>query len=139
MKTIPTVAVVTGAGSGVGQATALALAHQGWRVALVGRRRAALEETARCAPKLSSRLLVCPCDIRDPAAVQRMARRALKALGPVEVLVNAAGTNTPRRSLAELSDEDYRLLVETLLKEGFLTILPDRVGPPIAANPRLIA
>ncbi|MBI2924877.1 MAG: SDR family NAD(P)-dependent oxidoreductase [Verrucomicrobia bacterium] len=116
------IAVVTGAGSGVGQASALALARAGWRVALVGRRKTALSETVRLAGKLSARLLVCPCDISEPAAVARMARRVLKSLGPVEVLVNSAGTNTPKRSLAELSYANYRLLVETNLTGAYLCL-----------------
>ncbi len=116
------IAVVTGAGSGVGQASALALARAGWRVALVGRRKSTLNETVRLAGRLSARLLVCPCDISEPAAVARMARRVLKSLGPVEVLVNSAGTNTPKRSLAELSYENYRLLVETNLTGAYLCL-----------------
>ena len=69
--------IITGAGSGVGQATALKLAAQGWRVALVGRRVEALQETVRRAGTHAGQLLVCPCDIGDPAAVEPMGRRVL--------------------------------------------------------------
>lgn len=125
-------AVVTGAGSGVGQAVTLALARAGWRVALVGRRLSALKATIRLAGRQGRRLLVCPCDISDPAAVQRMARRVLKAFGPVEALVNAAGTNTPKRSLTELSPAEYRRLIETNLNgaywclQAFLPLMRER-------------
>ena len=114
--------VVTGAGSGVGRAVALALAEHGWRVALVGRRAAALAETAQLAGPAAGRLLPCPCDIGDPAAVSRMAERVLAELGGVEVLVNAAGTNTPRRSLAELAPADYHTMMNTNLNGAFYCV-----------------
>jgi len=108
-------AVVTGAGSGVGQATALALARQGWRVALVGRRIEALQETVKLAGELAGRLLVCPCDIGDSTAVEAMGRRVLTEFSSVEVLVNAAGTNAPKRSLEVLSLDDYHAMINTNL------------------------
>jgi NADP-dependent 3-hydroxy acid dehydrogenase YdfG len=96
-------AVITGAGSGVGAACARALAKQGWRVALIGRRRELLEEVA--AGMLGA--LVVPCDIGDPKAVEAMGLQVLGEFGSVEVLVNAAGTNVPGRSLAVLKHEAY--------------------------------
>ena len=108
-------AVVTGAGSGVGQATALALARQGWRVALVGRRAEALQETVKRAGELARQLLVCACDIGDATAVADMGRRVLAEFGTVEVLVNAAGTNAPKRALEVLSLEDYHAMINTNL------------------------
>src|SRR5688572_6410429 len=108
-------AVVTGAGSGVGRATALLLAQHGWRVAIVGRRDAALRETIALAGKIISQITACVCDISNPVAVEQMARTVRTELGDVEVLVNAAGTNTPRRSLKELEFDKYRELVETNL------------------------
>ncbi|MBM3875611.1 MAG: SDR family NAD(P)-dependent oxidoreductase [Verrucomicrobia bacterium] len=112
-------AVVTGAGSGVGQATALALVKEGWRVAILGRRRGALDATVKRAGRLGPRLLVCPCDIGDVAAVQRMAKSVLKKFGTVEVLVNAAGTNIPNRSLAVLSLEDYHAVIDANLHGSY--------------------
>lgn len=112
---LPGFAVVTGAGSGVGRATAVALARDGWRVALVGRRRAALEETAATVVAEVSPFLVVPCDVGDPAAVEAMGRQVLAAFPQVDVLVNAAGTNIPRRSLEVLSPADYRGLIDTNL------------------------
>jgi len=112
-------AVVTGAGSGVGQATALALIKQGWRVAILGRRKGALNQTVMLAGRLGSRLLVISCDIGDEPAVAKMARTVLKKFGTVEVLVNAAGTNIPRRSLAELSLADYHAGIDANLHGSY--------------------
>jgi NAD(P)-dependent dehydrogenase (short-subunit alcohol dehydrogenase family) len=121
-KPIPTpapTAVVTGAGSGVGRATALALAREGWRVAILGRRREVLDETASLAPAGSIPMLVLPCDIGDETAVARVGGEVLKQFGTVDVLVNAAGTNTPRRSLEVLSPSDYRHLIDTNLNGAY--------------------
>src|ERR1041384_1500575 len=96
-------AVVTGAGSGVGQSIALKLAEQGWRVAILGRRADALNETSKLAGNLNKQFLLCPCDIGDNNAVQQMAKRVLSEFKEVEVLVNSAGTNAPKRGLEVLS------------------------------------
>jgi len=115
-------AVVTGAGSGVGQSAAVALARDGWRVAIIGRREAALKETASLAGADAKRLVICPCDISDPSAVDKMAAHVRSEIGDLEVLINAAGTNTPARSLKELSLEKYRELVETNLTGAYLCV-----------------
>jgi NAD(P)-dependent dehydrogenase (short-subunit alcohol dehydrogenase family) len=115
-------AVVTGAGSGVGQAIALALARLDWRVAVLGRHRESLQSTVDQAGKFSANLLVCPCDIGVVSEVEKMARTVLEQFKSVEVLVNAAGTNTPKRSLAELSLEDYRRLIDTNLNGAYFCI-----------------
>lgn len=112
-------AVVTGAGSGVGQAVALALLQQNWRVALVGRRAEALRDTVERAGAAQEQCLVCPCDIGDHDAVAQMGREVLAQFGRVEVLVNAAGTNAPQRSLEVLSLEDYRLMMDTNLNGAY--------------------
>ncbi len=115
-------AVVTGAGSGVGQATALMLVRQGWRVALVGRRAEALQETVRLAGEAAGQLLVCPCDIGEAAAVEALGQRVLTELGPVELLVNAAGTNAPKRSLEVLSLADYHAMINTNLHGAYYCV-----------------
>jgi len=115
-------AVVTGAGSGVGQATALALAQQDWRVALVGRRAEALRETVRLAGLLGRQFLVCPCDIGDAAAVQAMAERVLADFKEVEVLVNAVGTNAPCRALEVFLSEDYHVMLNTNLNGAYYCV-----------------
>ena len=91
-------AVVTGAGSGVGQAVALALVKQGWRVAIVGRRAESLQETITRAGADNDKLFPCPCDIGKSDAVAKLGREVLAKFGTVEVLVNAAGTNAPKRA-----------------------------------------
>jgi NAD(P)-dependent dehydrogenase (short-subunit alcohol dehydrogenase family) len=115
-------AVVTGAGSGVGKAATVALLREGWRIAVVGRRETALKETASLAGADAKRLVICPCDISDPGAVDKMAARVRLEIGDIEVLINAAGTNTPARSLKELSFEKYRELVETNLTGAYLCV-----------------
>jgi NADP-dependent 3-hydroxy acid dehydrogenase YdfG len=106
-------AVVTGAGSGVGQAIALKLAQQHWRVAIIGRRAQALQETIRLAATDASQITAHVCDVGDAAAVAAMGKRVLAAFGEVNLLVNAAGTNAPRRSLEVLSAQDYHAMIDT--------------------------
>lgn len=115
-------AVVTGAGSGVGQATALALAQQGWRVALIGRRAATLQETVKLAGALGAQFLVCPSDIGDAAAVAQVGEKILREFKEVQVLVNAAGTNAPRRALEVLSLADYREMIDTNLNGAYYCV-----------------
>ena len=113
-------AVVTGAGSGVGRAVALRLLREGWNVALVGRREDALEETARLAGDAHGRTLVCPCDVAKVDAVDAMAAQVLESWPTVSVVVNAAGTNIPKRSLDVLSVENFQRLIDANLTGSFL-------------------
>jgi NAD(P)-dependent dehydrogenase (short-subunit alcohol dehydrogenase family) len=113
------IAVVTGAGSGVGRATVLKLVALGWQVALVGRRAEALAETVALSGARPGQCLECPCDIGDRSAVGTMARNVLAAFGGPELLVNAAGTNAPRRALEVLSADDYRAMMDANLDGPF--------------------
>lgn len=114
------VALVTGAGSGVGRAVALKFAAEGWQVALVGRRPDALAETIRLAPTIArKRLAAFACDIGDAVAVGKMSTAVLGRFGHVEAFVNAAGTNTPRRSWSELSRAAYHELLAANLHGPF--------------------
>jgi len=115
-------AVVTGAGSGVGQAVALALARQGWQVAIVGRREEALLQTVARSGPLYSRFLVCPADVGREDEAARMGRVVREKFGSVDALVNAAGLNVPKRGLAELSSEDYHLLINTNLNGAYYCV-----------------
>lgn len=112
-------AVVTGAGSGVGQAVALSLVQQGWRVAIMGRRTDALKETVQRAGANKDKLFVFPCDIGDRNAVAKAGPEILAKLGAVEVLVNAAGTNVPKRALEVLSLEDYHAMIDANLNGAY--------------------
>ena len=106
---------------------AVALASQGWRLALVGRRSDALNETARLAKLAREDVLICPCDIGDVKAVRQMGQRVLDQFQEVDVLVNAAGTNAPKRALEVLSLEDYHAMIDTNLHGAYFclqTFLP---------------
>ena len=112
-KSSSPVAVVTGAGSGVGRATALKFASEGWHVVLIGRRKDALQETVGMAiPGARDDLMVAPCDLGDAAAIGALARDVIARFGRVDLLVNAAGNNIPRRSLGELSQADYAAVMD---------------------------
>ncbi len=114
-------AVITGAGSGVGRAIVLNLAQQGWRVAILGRRSEALQETIGQAGAHASVTLYV-CDVSNAAAVAAMGKRVLAEFGEVEVLVNAAGTNAPQRSLEVLSLEDYHAMIATNLNGAYYCV-----------------
>ena len=112
-------AVVTGAGSGVGQAIALALVKKGWRVAILGRRKEALLATVKLAGKGAGKILVFPCDIGNSKEVANAGRIILRKFDHVEVLVNAAGTNAPKRSLEVLSLSDYHSMMDANLNGAY--------------------
>ena len=97
------VAVVTGGGSGIGRAIALKFAARRWRVFLIGRRPDALRQTAQLAGANEELVQAFPSDVRDAAALERTVREILAVSARVDLLVNAAGTNLTRRSLAEWS------------------------------------
>ncbi|HUR58100.1 MAG TPA: SDR family oxidoreductase [Opitutaceae bacterium] len=114
------VAVITGAGSGVGRAVALKLAAEGWRAALVGRRVDALNETISLAgPAGAKQLMALACDVGDARAVQKMSAEVIARFQAVDAVVAAAGTNTPRRSWSELSGEKYHELLAGNLHGAF--------------------
>lgn len=118
------VALITGAGSGIGRATALALAAEGAAVALAGRTEASLRVTAAMVAELPGstpeRVQVVPCDVTVPAEVQRMVDDVRERFGRLDILVNSAGLNVPRRALAELSVEDWQRILATNLDGAFL-------------------
>ena len=111
-------ALVTGAGSGVGRAAALALCRAGYSLALIGRRRAPLEETAAEAEPAKS--LVVPCDVSDPSAVEDAFRRVVSEFGRLDVLFNNAGISVPGLSIDELDVDDWRRCVDINLTGSFL-------------------
>ncbi len=115
-------AVITGAGTGVGRAVAVALAKEGWRIAIIGRTEANLQETARLTGLPEEACLVVATSVGDAAAVDAMAQRVLETFGEVHLLVNSAGTNTPKRQLHEVSMEDYERIVDTNLNGTYYTV-----------------
>jgi NAD(P)-dependent dehydrogenase (short-subunit alcohol dehydrogenase family) len=120
MDTTAKIAVITGAGSGIGRATAHALLEAGWTVVLAGRRRDALEETATLAAAAPPRTLVVPTDIRDPVAVAALFDRVKAAYGRIDLLFNNAGTSTRGIPFEELTFEQWSDVVATNLTGSFL-------------------
>ena len=115
--------VVTGAGSGIGRAVAHRFAAEGWQVAVVGRRSAALEETIALAAEGSgSRMAALPCDISDPESVSAMGAAVHERFGDVDVLVNSAGINVPQRGLAVLSNADWHGVLATNLHGAYYCV-----------------
>lgn len=115
--------VVTGAGSGIGRAVAQRFAAGGWQVALVGRTPDTLDETASLVTRAArSRCATFVCDVSKPADVDVMAADVLARFGSVHVLVNAAGINVPRRSLREVSLDDWHRVVDTNLHGAYYCI-----------------
>ena len=117
----PGVAVVTGAGSGIGRAAALALADRGWSVVLAGRRADALEAT-RDLGSDPSRFLVQPTDVSDRDQVEALFDSAVEVFGRVDLLFNNAGTGAPPVPLEDLTLEDWRRVVDVNLTGAFLCL-----------------
>ncbi len=113
------VALVTGAGSGIGRASALALLADGWRVALVGRRREALEATA-AQSGAEEQALVAPCDVCHPAAVDAAFAATVGRFGRLDMLFNNAGINTAARTIDELTVDEWNAVISVNLHGAFL-------------------
>ena len=111
-------ALVTGAGSGVGRATALALAFAGWSVALVGRRREALDETASQGAEAA--FLVLPTDVSDPGAVDAAFAAVKEKWSRLDLLFNNAGMGTPSLPIDEISVQQWMDVVGVNLTGSFL-------------------
>ena len=114
------VAIVTGAGTGVGRATALALLRDGYRVVLAGRRPAPLAQVVAEAGPAADRALAVPTDVSDPASVRALFARTKAAFGRLDLLFNNAGTNVPGLLLEELTVAQWRTVVDTNLTGAFL-------------------
>ena len=112
------VAIVTGAGTGIGRAAAVALAQAGYAVALAGRRKEPLQETA--AELSGAASLVAPTDVADPASVAALFATTKEAFGRLDLLFNNAGLTAPPVPLEELSVEKWRHVVDVNLTGVFL-------------------
>jgi NAD(P)-dependent dehydrogenase (short-subunit alcohol dehydrogenase family) len=113
-------ALVTGAGSGIGRAVAVALLREGYSVALCGRRAQPLEETAKAADTGSSTRLVVPTDVTDAEAVSKLFDAVRKQFGRLDVLFNNAGMTVPGATIDELTVEQWRSVVDVNLTGAFL-------------------
>ena len=114
------VAVVTGAGSGIGKACSLALLENGYRVVLAGRRKEALESTVAEAGDAADRLLVVPTDVGDASQVERLFAETKAAFGRLDLLFNNAGTGAPAVLLEDLTAEQWQTVVDVNLTGSFL-------------------
>jgi NAD(P)-dependent dehydrogenase (short-subunit alcohol dehydrogenase family) len=120
MTSTAKVAVVTGAGSGIGRAAAVALAREGYAVVLAGRRAQQLEEAAKEAGTSGARTLAVPTDVGDPASVRNLFARTRELFGRLDLLFNNAGTGAPAVPLEDLSYEQWKTVVDTNLTGAFL-------------------
>ena len=114
------VAVITGAGTGIGSRTTLALLEEGYLVALAGRRIEALEATIAEAGAAASRTLVVPTDVGDPSAVQALFAKTKERFGRLDLLFNNAGTSAPPVPLEDLTYEQWKTVVDVNLTGAFL-------------------
>jgi NADP-dependent 3-hydroxy acid dehydrogenase YdfG len=113
-----TVAVVSGAGSGIGRAAAIRLAREGATLALIGRTAERLAETRQAIGDAG--IEIYPADVGDQNAVSAVVMAVLTRFSRIDVVVNAAGINVPRRSLADGSVEDFEYVLNTNLRGAFL-------------------
>lgn len=115
------IAIVTGAGSGVGKAAAMALLGAGYRVVLAGRRKEPLQEVAK-ESGAGDRVLAVPTDVSDPDSVRALFDATVKAFGRLDVVFNNAGVNAPGVPLEDLTVAQWRNVVDINLTGAFLCI-----------------
>jgi NAD(P)-dependent dehydrogenase (short-subunit alcohol dehydrogenase family) len=114
------VAVVTGAGTGIGKAAALALLQDGWRVALAGRRKELLEQTVKDAGTSGKQALAVPTDVTDPESVRALFAKTREAFGRLDLLFNNAGTGAPGIPMEDLTYAQWQAVVNANLTGAFL-------------------
>ena len=112
------IAIVTGAGSGIGRAVAIALFNDGWSIVLAGRREKQLMETANACGV--NRTLVVPTDITISDSVQHLFTQTTKTFGRLDLLFNNAGIGAPAKPFEELSLQDWQRVIDTNLTGAFL-------------------
>ena len=120
MSSIQKIAIVTGAGTGIGKAVALALLKEGYSVALAGRRAEPLEKAIAESAAGASRTLAVPTDVRDPESVRALFARTKEKFGRLDLLFNNAGIAAPGKPLEDLSFEKWKAVVDTNLTGTFL-------------------
>jgi NAD(P)-dependent dehydrogenase (short-subunit alcohol dehydrogenase family) len=114
------IALVTGAGSGIGRAVSLALQSAGYSVALAGRRYSALDETVALAERRGGQMLAVPTDVSNPESVRALFAKTKEAFGRLDVLFNNAGVGTPAVPMEDLTFEQWSAVVGVNLTGAFL-------------------
>jgi NAD(P)-dependent dehydrogenase (short-subunit alcohol dehydrogenase family) len=114
------IAIVTGAGSGIGRATALALLEEGYTVVLAGRRREALEQTVALSGPAAPRARAVPTDVTNPESVRNLFAATKAAFGRLDLLFNNAGAGSPAVPLEDVTFEQWRQVVDVNLTGPFL-------------------
>ena len=122
MDTQPKVAIVTGAGTGIGKASALALLQAGYAVVLAGRRAERLQAAVAEAGPLAAQALIVPADVRDPASVQALFARTEERFGRLDLLFNNAGIGSQAAPLEDLDLENWRATLDVNLTGTFLCL-----------------
>ncbi len=120
MATATKIALVTGAGSGIGRAAALGLQANGWSVVLAGRRKEELEKTAALAKAGGGRMLAIPADVSDAASIRALFAKTKEAFGRLDLLFNNAGMGAPAVPMEELPFETWKQVVDVNLTGSFL-------------------
>jgi len=120
MAALQKVAVVTGAGTGIGKAVALALMKEGYAAVFAGRRKDKLEEAASEGKSSGAKSLVVPTDVSDPAAIKALFAKTKETFGRLDVLFNNAGIGAPAVPLEDLPYETWKQVVDTNLTGMFL-------------------
>jgi len=116
----PKIALITGAGTGVGKAAALALAKEGYALVLTGRRKEPLEEVAAAAQASGAKTLVVQADVGDPAQVKMLFAKTKETFGRLDLLFNNAGMGAPAVPMEQLSFEQWKAVVDVNLTGSFL-------------------
>jgi NAD(P)-dependent dehydrogenase (short-subunit alcohol dehydrogenase family) len=114
------VAIITGAGSGIGKQVAIALAHEGYAVALAGRRKEPLETTAEDAKANGASTLIAPTDVSDPASVKALFDATREKFGRLDLLFNNAGVGARPLPLEDLPYEQWKKVIDINLNGAFL-------------------
>ncbi len=120
INTMEKVCLITGGGSGVGRATALALAREGYSIVIAGRRLTQLKETVDSAKESKQRILAIPTDVSQPESVRELFTKTLDAFGRLDVLFNNAGMNIPKTPIEDISLEQWQTIVAVNLTGVFL-------------------